>query len=182
MHNLFWNCNTRTLLTLAGLYYPIFFIQLNAIKNGIDSHLAFYTVRLSLFIPFPFGVWFPCSIFSRSQFWMERVFWAASFRICLLTNWVPSTSSSLASFSRPSSYSVLSLWKMRQVWWFFPSCMDFSRGLVSGYRQASVFMILMFLDASVIGPMVASTADTDSEIGARLGVCFTFTGQPISLD
>ena len=35
----------------------------------------------------------------------------------------------------------------------------------------------MALDASVVAPMIASTADTDSEIGARLGVCFTFTGQ-----
>ena len=38
-------------------------------------------------------------------------------------------------------------------------------------------MILMVLDASVIPAVVGSTADTDSEIGARLGVCFTFTGQ-----
>jgi hypothetical protein len=41
-------------------------------------------------------------------------------------------------------------------------------------------MIMVLLDASVLGPMVASTADTDSEIGARLGVCFTFAGQPSS--
>ena len=40
----------RTFLTLAGLYYPIFFLQLNAIKNGMDPHLAFYTVSLS-FLP-----------------------------------------------------------------------------------------------------------------------------------
>lgn len=35
----------RTMLTLAGLYYPFFFIQLNAIKNGLNPTLAFYTVR-----------------------------------------------------------------------------------------------------------------------------------------
>jgi len=34
----------RAALALAGLYYPIFFIQLNAIKNGINPSLAFYTV------------------------------------------------------------------------------------------------------------------------------------------
>ena len=36
----------RTVLILAGLYYPIYFIQLNAIKNGINPQLAFYTVRV----------------------------------------------------------------------------------------------------------------------------------------
>ena len=34
----------RTVLAFAGLYYPIFFIQLSAIKNGINPSLAFYTV------------------------------------------------------------------------------------------------------------------------------------------
>ena len=29
---------------LAGLYFPIFFLQLNAVMNGIDPSLAFYTV------------------------------------------------------------------------------------------------------------------------------------------
>ncbi len=33
-----------TVLTLAGLYYPIFYLQLKAIENGITAHLAFYTV------------------------------------------------------------------------------------------------------------------------------------------
>lgn len=34
----------------------------------------------------------------------------------------------------------------------------------------------MVVDASVLPAMVGSTAETDAEIGARLGVCFTFTG------
>lgn len=38
------NFVTRTILVFAGLYFPIFFVQLNAIKNGIDPELAFYTV------------------------------------------------------------------------------------------------------------------------------------------
>lgn len=32
------------MLVLSGLYFPFFFLQLNAIKNGIDPGLAFYTV------------------------------------------------------------------------------------------------------------------------------------------
>ena len=43
--------------------------------------------------------------------------------------------------------------------------------------SSSMVLILMVLDVSVLPPVISSTADTDSEIGARLGVCFTFTGQ-----
>ncbi|RXW20849.1 hypothetical protein EST38_g4991 [Candolleomyces aberdarensis] len=35
-----------TVFTLAGLYYPIFFVQLNSIKNGINPTLAFYTIAI----------------------------------------------------------------------------------------------------------------------------------------
>ena len=34
----------RTMLTLSGLYFPFFFLQLNAVKNGINATLAFYVV------------------------------------------------------------------------------------------------------------------------------------------
>ncbi|KAG5653183.1 hypothetical protein H0H81_001900 [Sphagnurus paluster] len=33
-----------TVVVFAGLYFPIFFLQLNAIKNGISQSLAFYTL------------------------------------------------------------------------------------------------------------------------------------------
>jgi len=109
---------------------------------------------------------------------MERVAWAALFRIYWFTGWVLSILSPLAFFSRPSSCSVLLPSRTWQVQWFLLFCMDFFLDLVSGSSTpSSVVMILMVPDASVIPPLVASTADTDSEIGARLGVCFTFTGQ-----
>ncbi len=37
----------RTIVTLAGLFFPVFFLQLNAIKNGISSDVAFYAVGLA---------------------------------------------------------------------------------------------------------------------------------------
>jgi MCP family monocarboxylic acid transporter-like MFS transporter 10 len=40
----------RTTLIYSGSYYPIFFLQLNAIKNGIAPQLAFYTVQRFYFI------------------------------------------------------------------------------------------------------------------------------------
>ena len=35
---------------------------------------------------------------------------------------------------------------------------------------------LCYLDIGLLAPVIGSTANNDSEIGARLGVCFTFTG------
>jgi len=42
-----------------------------------------------------------------------------------------------------------------------------------------IIVLTVAIDLSVFLPMINSTADTDSEIGARFGVCFTFTGQII---
>ena len=142
----------------------------------MDPHLAFYTVCLSFlhvgehdsYVQHLLSLWF----------WMERASWAVSFRIYWFTGWVLSMLSFLPFSSRPCSYSVLLPLRMWQVQWLLLFCMDFFLDLVSGSpTPPSIVMILMALDASVVAPMIASTADTDSEIGARLGVCFTFTGQ-----
>ncbi|KAG6827018.1 hypothetical protein H0H92_013538 [Tricholoma furcatifolium] len=37
-----------TAMVYARLYFPIYFIQLNAIKNGIEPNLAFYTLHARL--------------------------------------------------------------------------------------------------------------------------------------
>jgi hypothetical protein len=36
---------------MAGFYFPVFFLQLNAVKNGLPSDFAFYTVN-SLILAF----------------------------------------------------------------------------------------------------------------------------------
>lgn len=46
--------------------------------------------------------------------------------------------------------------------------------------SSNVIIVLTALDVSVLPPLITSTANTDAEIGARFGVCFTFTGQSIS--
>ncbi len=38
------------------------------------------------------------------------------------------------------------------------------------------------LDMGLFAPMIGSLARKDSEIGARMGICFTFTGKLWSLD
>jgi MFS family permease len=127
-----------TTIIFCGLYYPIFFLQLNAIKNGIAPQLAFYTITIlngssvvgrvipNLLVPRfgPFNVVIPCALITTILIF------------CTLA--------------------------------------------VKDVAGTIVFAILYgFFSGSYIGllaPVVGSTADNDSEIGARLGVCFTFTG------
>lgn len=127
-----------TTLIFSGMYYPIFFLQLNAIENGIAPQLAFYTITIlngssvvgrvipNLFVPRfgPFNVVIPCSLIT--------------------------------------------------------SILIFCTLAVKDVAGTIAFAILYgFFSGSYIGllaPVVGSTADNDSEIGARLGVCFTFTG------
>ena len=42
------NVSIRATVNYAGLYFPVFFIQLHAIKNGVTPQLAFYMVRWAL--------------------------------------------------------------------------------------------------------------------------------------
>ena len=172
---------------------------MNSAKTGRSSRSRVYIIQYSFFSLMPLRMeWTPIwhsiqwvffflpngehdshlSIFPSLRFWMERVAWAVLYRICWFTGWVLSILSPLAFLLRPSSCSVLLPSRTRQVQWFLLFCMDFFLDLVSeSPTPSSMVMILMVLDASVIPAVVGSTADTDSEIGARLGVCFTFTGQ-----
>ncbi|KAF8961854.1 major facilitator superfamily domain-containing protein [Flammula alnicola] len=127
-----------TVLTLAGLYYPIFFLQLNAIKNGISPHLAFYTIAILN----------GASVLGR-VIPNLLVYRFGAFNII-----VPCV--------------------------FISSLLVFCTLAVNDVAGTMIFAILYgFFSgsyASVLPAMVSSTADNDSEIGARLGVCFTFTG------
>lgn len=125
-------------LLLTAIYFPIFFIQLEAIKNGLSPNFAFYTLVIlngvntigrvvSTILVRPFGV-FNLMIFSMLVLGI-LVFCA------LVIKDVPGT----------VVFSIL---------------YGFFTGAYAG----------------LLGPMLASLAKTDSEIGARVGLCFTFTG------
>ncbi|KJA23936.1 hypothetical protein HYPSUDRAFT_137083 [Hypholoma sublateritium FD-334 SS-4] len=126
-----------TVLTLAGLYYPIFYLQLKAIENGITSHLAFYTIA---------------------------VLNAASAVGRVLPN---------LFVYRFGAFNVI----IPCV--FLTSLLVFCNLAIDNVAGTMIFAILYgFFSgsyASVLPAMVGSTAETDAEIGARLGVCFTFT-------
>ncbi|PPQ96481.1 hypothetical protein CVT26_010475 [Gymnopilus dilepis] len=127
-----------TFLTLTGLYYPIFFVQLNAIKNGINPTLAFYTIAmlnggsvLGRIVP---------NIFAHK---------AGAFNVMI-----------------PCVYSA-------SILIFCTLAINSAAGIIIfailyGFFQGSY--------ASLLAPMIGTTAVNDAEIGARLGICFTFTG------
>ncbi|PPQ87533.1 hypothetical protein CVT25_008535 [Psilocybe cyanescens] len=127
-----------TVVTLSGLYYPIFFVQLNAIKNGISPHLAFYTIAIL-----------------NAASVLGRIF-------------------SNALVYRMGAFNVV----VANV--FMASVLVFCTLGIKTAAGTIIFAILygFFSGAyvSLLAPMIGTTADNDSEIGARLGICFTFTG------
>ncbi|KAF9484040.1 MFS general substrate transporter [Pholiota conissans] len=127
-----------TILSLSGLYYPIFYLQLNAIKNGITPHLAFYTIAI-LNAASAVGRVVPSLLVYR----------LGAFNVII-----------------PCVYAA--------------SILVFCTLAINNVAGTMIFAILYgFFSgsyASVLPAMVSSTAANDAEIGARLGVCFTFTG------
>ncbi|KDR76989.1 hypothetical protein GALMADRAFT_66206 [Galerina marginata CBS 339.88] len=131
-----------TILTLSGLYYPIFFLQLNSIKNGIEPHLAFYTVE-------SIAILNGASVLGR-----------------VIPNML---------VHKLGPFNVLTACV------YSASILVFCTLAIKDVPGTIIFAILYgFFSGgyvSLLAPMIGSTADSDSEIGARLGVCFTFTGQ-----
>jgi len=125
-------------LVLMGLYYPFFFIQINAVNNGLDTKLAFYTVAILngasvVGRVIPNALARPCGTFNVVIF-------------CTLISGI----------------------------------LVFCTLVIHNVGSTVVFTILFgFFSGAYIGmlaPMIGSLAKSDKEIGARLGICFTFAG------
>ena len=48
------NFSARAFLVILGLFFPIFFLQLDAITHNLDPNFAFYSVRAP---PLPLYPW-----------------------------------------------------------------------------------------------------------------------------
>ncbi|KAF9465708.1 major facilitator superfamily domain-containing protein [Collybia nuda] len=122
-----------TVLLLAGLYFPIFFLQLNAITNGLDSNFAFYTL-----------------VMLNGASTVGRI----------LPNILA---------GRIGPFNVL-----------IP-CVAISSALVycslAVKDVAGTIIFALLYGISLLPPAIGSLAEKDSEIGARMGICFTFTGE-----
>jgi len=127
-----------TILMLAGLYFPIFFLQLNAVMNGIDSSLAFYTIAI-LNGASVVGRVVPNLFVQRFGIFNVVIPCAAACAILV--------------FSTLAVKTVVGTLTFTVLYGFFSGAY-----------------------VGIFAPMVASLAKDDGEIGARLGICFTFTG------
>ncbi|EAU83833.2 hypothetical protein CC1G_09502 [Coprinopsis cinerea okayama7 len=127
-----------TICVLSGLYFPIYFIQLNSIKNGINPDLAFYTIAILN----------GSSIIGRI---VPNIF---IYRFGAFNVLVPCTAVS--------------------------AILVFCTLAVNNAVGTIFYSVLFgFFSGAYVGtlpPAITSLAHSDSEIGSRLGICFTFTG------
>ncbi|KAG6856214.1 hypothetical protein H0H87_006550 [Tephrocybe sp. NHM501043] len=135
---------TGTVLVFAGLYFPIFFLQLNAIKNGITPSLAFNTL-----------------VILNGASTVGRVLPnLLAAHVGVLNVMIPCVLiSGVLAFCTVALNDAVGTIVFAIFYGFFSGAY-----------------------ASLLSPMVASLAKKDSEIGARLGICFTFTGASVWKD
>ncbi|KAH0578601.1 hypothetical protein H2248_003741 [Termitomyces sp. 'cryptogamus'] len=127
-----------TTLIYTGLYFPIFFLQLNAIKIGINANLAFYTIAI-LNGASVFGRIFPNMLVNS----------VGVFNMVILCT----TITGILVFCPLAIKDVAGTMIFSVMYGFFSGAY-----------------------AGLVSPMISSLARNNSEIGARLGICFTFTG------
>ncbi|KAG6827019.1 hypothetical protein H0H92_013539 [Tricholoma furcatifolium] len=127
-----------TFLIYTGLYFPIFFLQLKAVKNGINVSLAFYTIAI-LNGSSVFGRIFPNMIVHRIGVFNMVI------GITTVTGILVFCPLAIKDVAGTMVFSIL-------------------YGFFSGAY------------AGLVSPLISSLAKDNSEIGARLGICFSFTG------
>ncbi|KAF4576230.1 hypothetical protein EYR36_001175 [Pleurotus pulmonarius] len=127
-----------TVVTICGIFFPIFFVQLKAVVNGLDPNVAFYTLAI-LNTASTVGRIVPNFIVGRFGVFNVVIPCAAA---CAILN--------------------------------------FCALAVNNAAGTIIFAIMFgFFSGAYIGllaPMISSLARNDAEIGARMGICFTFTG------
>ncbi|PFH47140.1 hypothetical protein AMATHDRAFT_68353 [Amanita thiersii Skay4041] len=127
-----------TFFTMISYYFPIFFLQLFAITQGIDPKLAFYTLTI-LNGASILGRIVPALVVNRYGVFNTMT-------LCL-------TGCTLLIFCDLGVKNATGIVLFAIAYGFFT-------GAFSG----------------LLGPMVAALAKNDAEIGARMGICFTFSG------
>lgn len=127
-----------TVVTICGIFFPIFFVQLKAVVNGLDPNVAFYTLAV-LNTASTVGRIVPNFIVGRFGVFNVVIPCVAA---CAILN--------------------------------------FCALAVNDAAGTIIFAIMFgFFSGAYIGllaPMISSLARNDAEIGARMGICFTFTG------
>ncbi|KAG6860968.1 hypothetical protein C0995_005334 [Termitomyces sp. Mi166 len=138
-----------TSFILAGLYIPVYFIQLKAIMDGLTPNFAFYTLAFLVY---------------------------GRYLQLVILNGVNTIGRVIPNFLVPTlgAYNIM-LFCMISA-----GILIFCMPIVQDIPGTVVFAILYgFFSggwAGLLLPLIASLAQNDAEIGARIGICFAFTG------
>ncbi|PFH48946.1 hypothetical protein AMATHDRAFT_148803 [Amanita thiersii Skay4041] len=127
-----------TCFIICGFYFPVFFLQLSAIQQGISPRLAFYSLTI-LNGASVVGRIVPNLVVHRSGVFNAVIFCTIACSALVFCDLAVKNAVGIVMFA-----------------------------LVYGFFNGTY--------AGLVAPMAASLAKNDSEIGARMGVCFTFTG------
>lgn len=160
-----------TLFMFTGIYLPLFFLQLYAVKHNVSSTLAFYSVRT---LPSPFAD----NLLTPRQLTILN---AVSAIGRIVTNLavnkygpinavlICSTCCTLLLFCLLAVKNAVGIVLFAAIYGFFIGSCAYNR-----------FQFLLDSDfctvVSLIGPMLVSLAKRDSEIGERLGIFYALTG------
>ncbi|KIL66135.1 hypothetical protein M378DRAFT_75791 [Amanita muscaria Koide BX008] len=123
---------------LLGMYFPLTFLQLYAVKRGINPQLAFYSLAI-LNGSSAFGRIIPNLVVHKFGNLNVLI-------VCVMS-------------------SVIMIFSMLAV--------NSTAGIVI---FCVIYGFLVGAYVGLLGPLFANLAKNQSEIGARIGICFAFTG------
>lgn len=169
----------RSFIVMAGFYFPIFFLQLNAIKNGLPSGIALYTVRFLSLVSHQdhnpsffqltilngasiFGRVIPPLLVPRIGIINMTIIWGA---VC-----------GILIFSTLAIHDVAGTTVFAILYGFFSGACELDTFTIP-FRFVDSFVHHCWLDAGSSTAMIGSLAANNSEIGTRMGICFAFNGK-----
>jgi len=125
-------------LVVTGIFFPVFFLQLYSVTQGVNSNISFYTLAILNALN-AIGRFVPSYVAQK---------------VGVYQTLVPSTLlSGVLTFVLLAAHNTGGVVAVGALYGFF----------------SGVYI-------SMLVPMIAMLADGVSEIGIRMGVCFTFTG------
>jgi hypothetical protein len=145
------------------VFFPVFFLQLNTVERGISSTLAFYTVHVLL---------------CRLQTDYDQTDYNLTVFLLQLA-----IMNGAGFFGRIIPTMLVPRLGVFNLVIFTTLCCGILIFSLQGVTNAAGTVMVSLLYGFFLGaysglavPMMASLASNHSEIGARIGVCYTFTG------
>lgn len=163
--------NMSTLFMFMGIYLPLFFLQLYAVKHNINSTLAFYAVR-------PFSSQFTDNLLTPRQLTILNGISAIG---RVVTNLAVNKYGAMNAVLICSMSCTILLFCLLAVknavgLILFASIYGFFIGSCAYNRFPFLFDSNFCTVVSLLGPLLVSLSKRDSEIGERLGIFYALSG------